>query len=99
MEAWETVLERAYGQYLWQHCRVDFVRGGGLPYVQTAPDGSPYVELESLDWHTREKVSLKEPSMLQMAAGGPRIGRAMIAERIERAVALLQEPPPLWVDP
>ena len=99
LNTWELALDQAYGYILARYHRVDFVRGGSLPHVATAPDGSPYVELESLDWQTREKVSLKGPSMLEQVVGGATIGRSMIADRIERAVVQLQKPPPLWVDP
>lgn len=104
-------IQRAYGSYLRDHVSVDFVRSGPAPYdmplIGFDEDGHAYLELESLDWHTRERVSLAVTEVELAAKGttlnGERIEAVMsggvLGQRIEAAVLQLQAPPPLWVDP
>lgn len=90
-------LDDAYDHVLAQYCSVDFVRAGGLPFVGIDTGGSAWVELESLDWGTRRRVSLSVPELEIMAKPRGHSVR-IISDRIERAVAELREAPPFYVE-
>lgn len=97
-------LDKAYGFGIARECRVDFVRrlshnsgAGGVPLIGFDDDGAAYVEMESLDWGTRRRVSLAPPSPLAVLAKGRGFTGRVLRDRIDRAVAELREPPPLWV--
>lgn len=86
-------LDHSYGHMLRRFVGVDFHRAGSLPYIGVE-DGKPYVDLVSLDWGTRARVSLHLSEMQKVAVDRP---ATIIADRIETAAKEVQEPPPFWV--